>query len=40
MVKYNNLIEKVRGKDIKEIMEVKGINEELAQKIKDELCNK
>ena len=30
----------MKSVDIKEIMEVKGINEELAQKIKDELCNK
>ncbi len=40
LLKKFGSVDKIKEADIKEIMEVKGINEELAQKIKDELCNK
>ena len=40
LLKKFGSVDKIKEADIKEIMEVKGINEELAQKIKDKLCNK
>lgn len=40
LLKQFGSVEKIKGADIEEIIKVKGINEELARKIKDELSNK